>query len=150
MAIDSGGEAETPQSQDAAPEPSPVPLFRLFYAFLPETAMLRQVRFQLVVASRSENRPGSGVLWRVGRGRRRSLRGVAYSGCEGTAGGDAGNLGGAVADALPRRIALGFGYAGQAALCVFIPVFFGTDFAPLLLLVAGVSCLNSSAQAKRP
>ncbi|MCH7750389.1 MAG: MFS transporter, partial [Acidobacteria bacterium] len=53
-----------------------------------------------------------------------------------------GLLGGAVADALPRRIALGLGYAAQAALCVVIPIVFGTSFAPLLLLVFGVSILN--------
>jgi hypothetical protein len=53
-----------------------------------------------------------------------------------------GIVGGAVADALPRRIGLGLGYAGQAALCILIPVFLGTDFGALLLLVTGVSILN--------
>ncbi len=47
-----------------------------------------------------------------------------------------------MADALPRRIALVLGYVGQAALCIVVPLLFGTEYVPLLLLVFALSTLN--------
>lgn len=53
-----------------------------------------------------------------------------------------GLVGGAVADALPRRVALGVGYVLQAVFCVVLPLVFGTGFGVLLILVLIVSTLN--------
>jgi MFS transporter, DHA3 family, macrolide efflux protein len=134
----------TKNTETATPEPSPVPLFRLFYVFLPETSLLKQVRFQMVVASRALSEIGQeavfyGALVAVaGDPFDASLIAVGKAAPAATL----GIVGGAVADALPRRIGLGLGYAGQAALCVLVPVFLGTDFGALLLLVTGVSVLN--------
>jgi MFS family permease len=53
-----------------------------------------------------------------------------------------GLRGGAVADSLPKRIALGLSYALQAALCFLVPHFLGTGIAPLFLLIFTVSILT--------
>jgi MFS family permease len=53
-----------------------------------------------------------------------------------------GLVGGAVGDALPRRVGLGVGYLVQAAICIVVPLVFGTGFVALVLLILGVSALN--------
>ena len=53
-----------------------------------------------------------------------------------------GLRGGAIADSLPRRIALGLAYLLQAALCVVVPMFLGTTFVPLLLLIFTIRLLT--------
>ncbi len=123
-----------------------LPVFRLFFVFLPETSLLRRFPFQLVVVSRFFSEIGQegvfyGTLVAVavdGSPFQASLIGAAKV----LPGAILGLFGGAVADALPRRIALGLGYVGQAALCIVVPIVFGTDFVPLLLLVFGISILN--------
>jgi MFS family permease len=137
------------EAEGAAGKPdevSPLPAFRLFYVFLPETSLLRRVRFQIVVISRFLSDIGQkgvfyGALVAVaasGSALEASLIGVAVV----LPGATLGFYGGAVSDALPRRVALGVGYMGQAALCVTIPIILGVEFVPLLLLVLGVSILN--------
>jgi nitrate/nitrite transporter NarK len=126
------------------PEPRPVPIFRLFYTFLPETSLLRQVRFQLVVASRALSEIGQeavfyGALVAVAAN---PLHATLIAVAKAAPGALLGLIGGTVADALPRRIALGMGYGLQAAACLLVVLFLGTSFVSLLVLVAVVSTLN--------
>jgi hypothetical protein len=125
-------------------EPSPIPVFRLFYTFLPETALLRQVRFQLLTASRALSEIGQeavfcGALVAVAAN---PLQATLIAAGKAVPAATLGLVGGVVADALPRRVGLGLGYATQAAACVVIPIFLGVGFGPLVLLVALVSALN--------
>jgi MFS family permease len=53
-----------------------------------------------------------------------------------------GLYGGAVADALPKRVALAAIYNLQALLCFILPAMLGTDLVPILLLVFAVSALG--------
>lgn len=53
-----------------------------------------------------------------------------------------GLAGGVVADALPRRIALGAGYAALSGLCAFVPLVLDTSFGALFLLVGSLSTFN--------
>ena len=123
--IDSGNLQPDARGED---HPS-LPTFRLFFVFLPETSLLRRFPFQLVVMSRFLSGIGQeGVFYGA-------LVTVAINGTPFQAtligaakvlpGAVLGLLGGAVADALPRRIALVLGYVGQAALCIVMPLLFG-------------------------
>jgi MFS family permease len=114
--------------------------------FLPQTSVLRQFRFQLIVVSRFLSEIGQeGVFYgalvtvaRDGSPFQASVMGAAKL----LPGAALGLFGGVVADALPRRVALGLGYLIQAAACVVFPIFLGTGFAMLLTLVLGVSTIN--------
>ncbi|MEP7214638.1 MAG: MFS transporter [Anaerolineaceae bacterium] len=53
-----------------------------------------------------------------------------------------GLIGGAIADALPRRVALLIIYCLQAAACFLIPVFLGTDFWDVALLIFTINVLG--------
>src|SRR6476661_2535118 len=53
-----------------------------------------------------------------------------------------GVRGGAVADSLSKRVALGLSYAAQAALCFVIPRYLGTGIGALFLLIFAVSILT--------
>jgi Na+/melibiose symporter-like transporter len=53
-----------------------------------------------------------------------------------------GLYGGAVADALPKRVALAAVYNLQALLCFLVPVVFGTDLQAILVLVFAVNVLG--------
>ncbi len=53
-----------------------------------------------------------------------------------------GLRGGAIADSMSKRVALGLGYLLQAALCVVVPHYLGTTFLSLLLLVFSVRLLT--------
>jgi MFS family permease len=121
-------------------------VFRLFYVFLPETSIVRRFRFQLVVTSRFLSEIGQegvfyGALVQVAM-RGSPIEASAIGVAKLLPGAVLGLLGGVVADALPRRIALGLGYAFQAGLCIVVPFMFGTGFGMLLILVLGVSTLN--------
>jgi MFS family permease len=125
-------------------EPHQLPAFRLFYAFLPETSLLRQVRFQLLAASRALSEIGQeavfyGALVAVASD---PLQATLIAAAKAVPAATLGLVGGVVADELPRRVGLGLGYATQAAACVVIPLILGVDFGPLLLLVAMVSAIN--------
>jgi MFS family permease len=134
----------TPDAQ-TTPERT-LPVFRLFWFFLPETSLLREFRFQLVVVSRFLSEVGQesvfyGALVAAtidGSAFNASIIGAAKMIPAATL----GLFGGAVADALPKRVALGLGYATQAALCVILPLFFGTDFWMLVVLTFAISVLN--------
>ncbi len=123
-----------------------LPLFRLFFFYLPETSLIRRFRFQLVVISKFLSEIGQeavfyGALVTVaidGNALQASVLGAARV----LPGATLGLVGGAVGDALPRRVGLGVGYMVQAAICISIPLIFGTDFVALVLLVLGVNSLN--------
>ncbi len=57
-----------------------------------------------------------------------------------------GLFGGAVADALPKRVALAGAYLCMGALCLTIPFIRGTDFTDLLLVLFAVRVLHQVAQ----
>ena len=111
----------------ARPEDRALPVFRLFYFFLPETSLLRRFPFQIIVVSRVLSEIGQesvfyGALVAVavtGDAFDASLISVAKMIPAATL----GLYGGAVGDALPRRVGLGVGYAAQAAICVVSRLF---------------------------
>jgi len=121
-------------------------VFRLFFFFLPETSLIRQFRFQLVVMSKLWSEVGQeavfyGALVLVatdGNPVQASVIGAARV----LPGATLGLVGGAIGDALPRRVGLGVGYVVQAAICILIPLLFGTEFVALVFLVLGVNSLN--------
>src|SRR3990172_4788824 len=53
-----------------------------------------------------------------------------------------GLYGGAVADALPKRVALALVYNLQAALCFLLPTVAGTELVPILFLIFAVNALG--------
>lgn len=58
-----------------------------------------------------------------------------------------GVYGGAIADALPKRAALALGYVGQAAVCLAIPLLFGTD---AIAMIALILLVNVAGQVSGP
>jgi len=129
-----------------AQEEQPLPVFRLFWAYLPDTSLLRQFRFQVILTSRFLSEVGQeSVLYgalvaatTTGSAFDAALIGAAKMVPAATL----GLYAGAVADALPKRVALGLGYGVQAVLCVVLPLFFGTDLLLLILLTFSISALN--------
>jgi MFS transporter len=120
---------------------------RFLWLFLPETSIAREPRFQQVLVSRFLSDVGQQAL-SYG-----ALVSVAI------AGGSAFDLalvgaaaiappallglyGGAVADELPKRIALAMVYNLQAAICFLTPSLFGTDMAAMMFLVFAVNTLG--------
>ena len=130
----------------AGGQPAPSVAFRLFYVFLPETSLLRRVRFEIVFLSRLLSEIGHEAVFYG------SLVAVAMGGSvfEASLVGMArlipaaalGLYGGVVSDTLPKRVALGVGYGLQGAVCFLIPITLGTSLGPILLLVACVSTIN--------
>ncbi len=121
--------------------------FRVLWFFLPDTSVVHQVRFQAVFASRFFSDAGQQAL-AYG-----ALVGVVRAG--GTAIDAAmigvaallppalfGLYGGAVADALPKRVALAAIYNLQAALCFAAPGLIGTHLGGLMLLLFAVNALG--------
>ncbi|HYM14846.1 MAG TPA: MFS transporter [Dehalococcoidia bacterium] len=122
-------------------------VFRVLWFFLPETSIARSRRFQTVMAStflsdggRDALRYGAliAVVRDTGSTIDAALVGVA-SLLPPTL---LGLYGGAIADALPRRLALTAVYAAQATLCLAVPALFGTDLRAVLFLVLAVNVLG--------
>lgn len=127
-------------------------VFRLFWLFLPEPAIARNLRFQHLLASRFLSDAGQqslafGALVSVTRGGASSfevsLVGVAVLMPPAVL----GLYGGAVADALPKRVALAGVYSVQALLCFLVPITMGTQLFDVLLLLLAV---NSLGQVSAP
>jgi hypothetical protein len=121
-------------------------VFRLLWFFLPETSLLREFRFQLIVASRFLSEIGQESVF-YGALVQATISGSAFnasviSAAKMIPAATLGLFGGAVADALPKRVALGLGYGTQAAICVVLPLVFGTDFWTLVALTFSISVLN--------
>jgi len=121
--------------------------FRLFWLFLPEPAIARNLRFQHLLASRFLSDAGQqslafGALVSVTRGGASSFE-VSLVGVAGLIPPAVlGLYGGAVADALPKRVALAGVYSLQALLCFVVPIVFGTQLFDVLFLLLAVNSLG--------
>ena len=122
-------------------------VFRLLWLFVPEPEIARGLRFQHLLASRflSEAAQQSirfGSLVAVARAGGSSLE-VALVGVSALVPPALLGLhGGAVADALPKRVALAAAYSLQALLCFAVPATFGTDLGEVLALIFVVNVLG--------
>src|SRR6476620_3951596 len=110
-------------------------------------ALLRRPAVEVVLFSQILSRAGSQIL---SYGSMVHLAGIGGSQIEISLLSASGTLaalvfgvrGGAVADSVPKRVALGLSYAAQAALCFVVPRYLGTGVGALLLLIFAVSILT--------
>jgi hypothetical protein len=121
--------------------------FRFLWAFLPEPSIARDVRFQHLLASRFLSDAGQkslafGALIAVAREGGSALE-LALVGAAALIPSAAfGLYGGAVADELPKRVALAGVYTGQAVMCFLVPPLFGTGLPQVLVLIFVVNALG--------
>ncbi len=121
--------------------------FRLLWIFLPEPAIARRLRFQHIMFSRFLSTAGQeslafGALVAVARDGGSALQ-LALIGVAALAPPTLlGLYGGAVADQIPKKIALAGVYTVQALLCFVIPPLFGTDLPVVILLIFLVNALG--------
>ena len=122
-------------------------VFRLLWFFLPDTSIAKNPRFQAIMASRFFSDAGQQALTygaliatvrEGGSAFEAALVGVAALLPPALF----GLYGGAVADALPKRVALAAVYNLQALLCFVIPISFGTDIYAVLFLIFAVHTLG--------
>lgn len=121
--------------------------FRVLWFFLPETSVARDLRFQQVIASRFFSDAGQqallyGALVAVVRGGGGTLEAALVGVATLVPAAALGLYGGAVADALPKRVALAAVYNLQALLAFLVPTFFGTELGAILILVFAVNALG--------
>jgi MFS family permease len=122
-------------------------VFRLFWFFLPETSIARRPGFQAIMASRFLSDAGQqslayGALIAVVRGGGSAFEAALVGVAALIPPALLGLYGGAVADALPKRVALAVIYNLQALLCFVLPVTIGTDLTAVLFLVFAVNVLG--------
>jgi MFS family permease len=122
-------------------------VFRLFYLFLPETTVLRRRRFQGVMASRflsdaAQQSLAYGAIVAIVRDGGTAFEAALIGVAAVVPPTLFGLYGGAIADALPRRVALAGVYNLQAALCFFLPLFTGDGLLGAMLLLLGVHTLG--------
>lgn len=115
-------------------------VFHILWLFLPAPAVARRRSFQFLLASvfladgaRDAIRYGS--LIAVARGGGGTFDSALVGAVSLLPPTFLGLYGGAVADAMPKRLALAMVYVLDAAVCVIIPIFFGTELGAILLLV---------------
>jgi hypothetical protein len=121
--------------------------FRLLWSFLPETSVARDLHFQQIVASRFLSDAGQqalayGALIAVVRDGGSALDAALVGVATVLPAATLGLLGGAVADELPKRIALAAVYNLQALLCFLLPAVVGTELLAILALVFAVNTLG--------
>jgi predicted MFS family arabinose efflux permease len=121
--------------------------FRVLWFFLPETSIAKNARFQQILASRFFSDAGQqallyGALIAVVRAGGGSFQAALLGVASLIPAALLGLYGGAVADALPKRVALAAVYNLQAVLCFVVPAFFGTDLGAAMFLVFVVSSLG--------
>ena len=121
--------------------------FRLLWFFLPETSIARDPRLQQVLASRFLSDAGQqalayGALIAIVRDGGSAFDAALVGVATVIPPAVLGLFGGAVADALPKRVALALIYNLQALLCFIAPSVVGTDLAGLLLLIFAVNTLG--------
>ncbi|MDP9238398.1 MAG: MFS transporter [Chloroflexota bacterium] len=121
--------------------------FRLLWFFLPETSIAKDLRFQQILASRFFSDAGQqaltyGALVAVVRGGGGTVEAAIVGAAMLLPPALLGLYGGAVADALPKRVALAAIYNLQALLCFVVPVFFGTELGAVLFLIFAVHALG--------
>lgn len=122
-------------------------VFRLFWVFLPATSVARNPRFQQILASRFLSDAGQqalayGALIAVVRGGGSAFEAALVGVAALVPPALLGLYGGAVADALPKRVALAAIYNLQAILCFVVPGVAGTDLVAILFLVFAVNTLG--------
>ncbi len=122
-------------------------VFRLFWFFLPDASIIRNPRFEQILASRFFSDAGQqalaygaliAVVRRGGSAWDSALIGVAALLPPALF----GLIGGTVADHLPKRVALAATYNLQALLCLVVPIAFGTDLGWILFLIFSVNLLG--------
>ncbi len=121
--------------------------FRLLWLFLPETSIARNPRFQQIMASRLFSDAGQqallyGALIAVVRNGGSAFDAALIGVATLIPAAALGLYGGAVADALPKRVALAAIYNLQALLCFTVPAAFGTDLPAVLFLIFAVHSLG--------
>ncbi len=122
-------------------------MVRLFWLFLPESSIVRDLRFEHVLVSRFLSDAGQqglayGALIAVMRGGGSALDAALLGAAALVPAAVLGLYGGAVADALPKRVALAAVYNLQAFLCFAVPLLVGTDLAAMALLLFAVNTLG--------
>lgn len=122
-------------------------VFRVLWFFLPETSIARNTRFQYIMASTFFSDAGRdalkyGALIAVVRSSGSTIQAALVGVAALLPPTLLGLYGGAVADALPRRAALAIVYSIQAALCVVIPIVYGTELRSVLFLVFAINVLG--------
>lgn len=122
-------------------------VFRLLWFFLPDTSIARNPRFQQIMASRFFSDAGQqaltyGALVAVVRGGGSAVDAALVGVAALLPPALFGLYGGAVADALPKRVALAAIYNLQAILAFIVPVAFGTDLYAVLFLIFAVHSLG--------
>jgi MFS family permease len=120
---------------------------RFLWLFLPETSIAREPRFQQVMVSRFLSDVGQqalayGVLINVVRNGGTAFDAALIGAAAIAPAALLGLYGGAVADELPKRIALAMVYNLQALLCFLTPSLLGTDLAAMMMLVFAVNTLG--------
>ena len=136
-----------PSGADRALDEAQAHVFRFLWAFLPEPSIARDLRFQHLLVSRFLSDAGQqsltfGALIAVAREGGSALE-VALVGVAALIPPAAlGLYGGAVADALPKRVALAGAYTGQALMCFLVPPLFGTELPVVLVLIFAVNTLG--------
>jgi MFS family permease len=120
---------------------------RLLWLFLPEPSIARSLRFQQVLASRFLSDAGQqalayAALVAVVRGGGSALEAALVGVAALVPPMALGLYGGAVADALPKRVALAATYNLQALLCFIVPSTVGTGLPELILLIFAVNTLG--------
>ncbi len=121
--------------------------FRFLWFFLPQPAIARSLRFQHLMASvflADAARDGLryGALIAVARNGGSTLDAALVGVASLVPPTLLGLYGGAVADAFPKRIALGAIYILDAAVCFIVPVWFGTGLGAIVLLIFAVNILG--------
>ena len=132
---------------DSALDRGQAHVFRLLWFFLPDASIARNPRFEQVLASRFFSDAGQqavayGALIAVVRRGGTALE-CAFIGVAALIPPAFFALyGGAVADRVPKRVALAVAYNVQAVLCIFVPILFGTDLSSVLFLIFAVNLLG--------
>ena len=136
---------------DAALDRGQARVFRVLWFWLPSGSVARNPQFQALLASRFlADMAQQALLFGALITTARAGGGALQAGVLGTAfllpGALLGMYGGAVADAIPKRVALGGAYLGMGALTLAIPLALGTDFGSLLLVLFLVRVLFQVSQ----
>ncbi len=120
---------------------------RFLWFFLPETAIVREPRFQHVLVSRFLSDAGQqslayGALIAVVASGGSTLDAALVGVASILPPALLGLYGGAIADKLPKRLALAIAYNLQALLCFLVPPLLGTDLGSMLFLIFAVNALG--------
>ena len=136
-----------PSGADRALDKAQARGFRFLWAVLPEPEIARDLRFQHLLFSRFLSNAGQeslifGALVVVARSGGSALELALIGVAALVPAALLGMYGGAVADALSKRIALAGAYTGQALLCFLVPPLLGTELPIVIVLILMVSVLG--------